>query len=262
MPNDDHLTQTKLLDRYLNGELSGEQLLQLEQSLKNDENLRHELDILLLSRDKTNTQALNHEKELYQQDTNDVKPKCKRSANIKTMLLPKLIFQWLLRVVGILCIALLGYGAFQFVNVNPDRIYDHQFIDYNLPISNVQAEMTILDSLYLEKNYQGVIGSFQSQEEQSERDYFLAAISYMQSEQYEQAILLFMQLQQADQFSSSEQEFDEETEYYLALAYLKAGQIDNAIPLFEKINQQPRHLFHPYVSQLTLWKLKLLEMKQ
>lgn len=213
--------------------------------------------------DRPHSQALNQEREFQQLIMNDVSQKQKKSANNKTMSLSKIVFQWLLRVAVFLCIALLGYGAFQFVNVSPDRIYDQQFIYYEAPISNsTQTQMTILDSLYLEKNYQGVIGSFQSQEEQTERDFFLAAISYMQSEQYEQAILLFMQLQQADQFNSIEPKFQEATDYYMALAYLKARQIENAINLFEKIHQQTRHLFHPYVSQLTLWKLKLLEMKQ
>lgn len=175
----------------------------------------------------------------------------------------KLTFQWLLKIAAMICIIVLGYGALQFAIVHPDFLYDDLFVSYTLSIgSHRPIQMTTLDSLYLEKNYQGVIGSFQSQTEQSEQDYFLTAVSYMQSEQYEQAILLFLQLQQSNQPGNRKHKFQEETDYYLALSYLKAGQITNALDLFEKIHQQPEHPFHADVSQLTLWKLKLLEMKQ
>lgn len=262
MQNGESLHQIEVLDQYLDGQLDAEAAQQLEQQLTQDKSLREQLDALIMSRDAIRSHALRQRMQQLHRDNiaqvregGQVIDVSQRTSSSRS------IYVWPLRVAAALLIGILGYGAIQYATLSPRAVYEEQYLSYRLPISrSTEFQMTPLDSLYQQHNYQAVIQLFEDQTETSRRDTFLAGLAYLETDNYARAIANFTQLQSTA--GSDAATFQHETDYYLALTYLQNGQTEPALTLFEKIRSQEDHLYRNNISTTDLWKLRLLNSKQ
>ncbi|MFP4090727.1 MAG: hypothetical protein ACLFUB_20575 [Cyclobacteriaceae bacterium] len=259
MENDAELKQLEKLDLYLSDQLSEPERLALEEEMEKNENLRLELKALQLSRDAIRTSALRQQVRRLQAEYKTAQ-QASSSEEKEKILQKEPSFGWL-KLAAVFLIGLLGYGLFELASLSTGDVYEENFISYRLPVArSTDSHFTRLDSLYLEARYAQLLSHFESLHSPSARDYFLAAISSMQEQDFDRALQLFEELRLLNS-SSDEVRFAEETDYYQALAYLQTGRVHAARQLFEQIHEQPEHLFHKRVTQSEIWKLMLLQMK-
>ena len=115
--------------------------------------------------------------------------------------------------------------------------------------------------MYNSGSYQKVISAVSLKEHKSQKDYFLAAQSYLQLNDADAAINAFKQVEDINQ-KTNEKYFVYETDYYLALAYIKAGNIEKAEQQLNKITSNKQHPFYNQAKSITRTKLFILKLKE
>jgi hypothetical protein len=61
--------------------------------------------------------------------------------------------------------------------------------------------------------------------------------------------------------SGGKKVLNDDAEFYLALAYLKKGETKKSTDIFQKIHDNKNHLYNDQVTDLFLFRLKLLALK-
>ena len=220
MENKNNYNELELLDKYLDGKLDNSERKDLEQRIGKDEALKNELEVLQISRDAIRTAAVkNKVKRLHQKLLHEIRNEEKKIVPISRN---NRVIRWTTGVAASVVLVVASFIVYQYATVTPDKIYAQHFLSYELPVTrNVGPAMTVIDSSYLSGNYAQVIQYFKASEQKSMRDYFLAAMSYLYTEEFNKAITLFQTIVDKNSNTSGEKYFEQETDFYLALTYLK-----------------------------------------
>jgi tetratricopeptide (TPR) repeat protein len=104
-------------------------------------------------------------------------------------------------------------------------------------------------------DYDKVIRSFEALGATNNREKFLAAFSYLEKGNTDQAIQHLRSILEYNQ-STGTRLYQDEAEFYLALAYLKKGDSKEALAWLTLIQQDPAHTFHARVDSWTVRRLK------
>jgi len=107
-----------------------------------------------------------------------------------------------------------------------------------------------LDVAYEAKDWTAVIAAFQTRAPKTAKDYFLTGLAYLQQKNYPSANTLFNTLMQLNSKTTNPL-FEDEAEYYAAMSYLSNNQADKALPLLDKIEEDPDHLYHRRVTEMS-----------
>jgi tetratricopeptide (TPR) repeat protein len=258
MENDADLIRLERLDHYLRGQLDEADRLLLEEELRQNEDLRLELQAMRLSQDAIRSypirQRIRRIHLEHKQQAEDTKVR-------QLLARPAFSFGWGRVAAAMLLLGLFSYSAYFLLSYRSADLYEDNFISYRLPIARSAEESTsVPDSLYLRQEYRQLLAHVQGLASPGAKAYFLAGISSMQLKNFDEAVMYFNKLREQNN-QSEEPLFRDETDYYQALALLRTGNIEQARSLFEQIRQQPDHLFHDNVSRSELWKLTLLKWK-
>ncbi|HEX5151149.1 MAG TPA: hypothetical protein VFW07_06850 [Parafilimonas sp.] len=170
------------------------------------------------------------------------------------------IFKAFMRVAAVLILAVSGYGVFEFGTTNNNSLYESSFIDYQIEVVRGAEQSQQIDSLYNAKNYNAVITAFNAKTQKDQRDYFIAAQSYLHLDKPEEAISAFQQIEKLNAATDSKY-FVDETDFYLALAYIKAGRISEAEKQLNTITSNKQHLFYSNAKNISRVKLEILQIK-
>lgn len=264
------MDQLERIDLYLDKQLPAEQSIQFEEELQHSTELRELMNRVLIARQAVRSGALRTDMRRWHRqfvaelpdEEAEVDDDTSGTGRVIPMAAsPRRTTAWGMRIAASLLLTLLAYGAYLYSELSPAGLYKAKYVQYQLPTARgPEAAFNRLDSLYLQKDYQGVIRQSGLQEGRSQRDFFLTGLAHLQMNQHDDAIRQFTALRDrnARQFKSY---YEQETDYYLALAYLGAGRVDEAHALFEVIHRSPRHLFHRNVKNSDLLMLKLLKYK-
>ena len=222
-------------DDYLKGELDEEERQKLEEELSADSELQQEFDLFKMSVDIVHVSSINRAVKEAHDRFLDSNPGSgtQNSTSVVT---------WSLRIAAGLLVVMVSYGLLQFSFVSSTGLYESLYTAWQLPVTRgAQLTYTHLDSLYLHHNYDKVIMQYESLEERSLRDYFIAAMAAMELNDYERAIRLFQLLKQENEKTDTRL-FEDETDYYMALSHLKNGDYQQALFIFQKIREDHSHL--------------------
>ncbi|MBC7920634.1 MAG: hypothetical protein H7Z75_06030 [Ferruginibacter sp.] len=255
------MSNLELIDRYLDQQLPPEQVWQLEKELRENTELREQLDSVRIVREAVQSRALNAQmKDFHRQFIAEVRTQPGEGNGIGW---PKRPFgRWVVRIAASLFLGVLGYGAYQYSTLDAGRFYAAKFLPYQLPTTRSDAKtLTRLDSLYRAGNSRAVVELFEKLPTKGPRDYFLTGMAHLRRREFNRAIVLLSLLRQQNRRRAANY-FDQETDYYLALAYLGAHRVEEAYPLFKKIYDNPRHLYHQTVTKQDLLGLQVLDTKQ
>ena len=170
------------------------------------------------------------------------------------------IFKTFMRVAAVLIFVVAGYGVFEFSTTDNDSLYKSSFINYQYNIIRGGEQSKRIDSLYNAANYNAVLTAFNANSQKEQKDYFLAAQSYLHLNKPEAAISAFQQIEKMNA-STDQKSFVDETDFYLALAYIKAGRIAEAEKQLNKITSNKQHLFYNNAKNISTLKLKILQFK-
>ena len=238
-------------------QLIPEDKLKLEEKLRSDAALRHELSNLSLAIKTVKNFGLKEKiSGIHTEMMRERKPVQKaKGAGTRTMLLKSAI-----KIAASLLLLIIGYGVFTYLRLSPENIIPSQVDPYTFRISRA-PEVNELRQAYDQREYTKVTTWVEQSVEQSEAtgttEKFLAANSYFGLHEYEKAAQYFGSILQ-DQASK---EYAEESQYYLALSLLKLNKPDEALRYLKIIRQNKKHKFHDKATAGLIFKAKMLKNK-
>jgi tetratricopeptide (TPR) repeat protein len=253
---DNNNDYTEKLVRYLDGELTVAESEALRTELENNTAMQQELDNLILTKDviknygltqKVNGlhQAMMKEMELHKHTTKAV-----------VRSLPKMM----MRIAAGIILLVGLFGLYQYFAVSPGNLYSDQYTAYQVATMRGTTVAGDIEKAYSEKKDDEVILLYRQKENPSVNEQFLAAQSYLNVSNLNNAIMLFNTLLEKNKATHTDT-LNDDAEYYLALSYLKKNETAKALPLFKKIHDDKDHLYHDKISSWYLAKLKLLNWK-
>lgn len=253
------------LIRFLDGGLSPEETAATEKLLQDDDTVKGRFDNLVGARNAIRVEGLRQKvKGLHQQFYPEVS--AVHSAENETAKVIKPSFgnsaKIILRIAAVFIFVVAGYAVYEYSTTSNESLYADNFIKYQLPVSRGEGEpQTSIDSLFSANNFNSVIENFKSTANKKQKDYFLAALSSLETGDSKSAIDEFKNVQQLNG-NSAEKYFEQETDYYLALAYIKAGNIDEAETQLNIIKANKQHMFYQKANEISNTKLEILKMKE
>jgi len=251
--------EMELLIRYMDGELADDERIATEKMLKENASLQERYENLLAAKQAIRSKGLKERVHaLHQQYYNEIQAGKTTPAKV---IKPAFGVKTFMRIAAVLILVIAGYGVYQFTSTNNNSLYEANFENYQLPVMRSEAEPNSIDSLYNANNFTAVIATVTAKPVKTQKDYFLIAQSYLQTNNATAAINAFKNVEQLNN-AAAEKYFVQETDYYLALAYIKANDIDAAENQLNKITANTQHMFYSKAKQISSTKLMILKWKE
>lgn len=252
----DNFTNTTLLIRYMDQELSSEELTSMEENLATDKNLQEELENLKNTRLSLRGLGLREQvTRVHGEMMREMKEGSNPVGRLRTMA------RISMRIAAGIIVLIIAGASYQYFVITPERLFNENFSTYTLGSSRAADELSPLEKAFRQRDFKTTIALFNSISNRTPKDYFLAGNAYLEIEDLSNAIIHFnncIATNQAFQTTT----YLEDAEYYLAVSYLKNKEINKALPLFEKIHAQSLHLYHDKVSNWFITKVKVAGWKQ
>jgi len=233
------LTNFELIEKYIEGELKGDELLKLEELLSTDSGMKRDYKLSLEINNsimEDDVMALRETMNyMYQDET-----KIKRIPAVFT----KRKFYYYAAASAALLIA--SGGLVQRLS-NPGMdtigIYDKYYAPYDVTVTyrsgNAEVDRLLLNALerYEDKDYEKALLLFEKVLETRQNDMAVnlySGISYMEEEKYQKATNSFKNI-----ISDKDNLFIEQAKWYLAMCYLRTEKTEKAKDvLHEIINEE------------------------
>ncbi|MGD1893813.1 MAG: tol-pal system YbgF family protein [Cyclobacteriaceae bacterium] len=265
MLNINEENKIEILEQYLQGELSEFDTQYVEKKISEDANLQQDVQIIRLAQDAVHSSSIQqrvkqwHTKYRPLTVPEKAPESVSESHSNQTPVIP--LWTRIARIAAVVLIGGLSYLFIQLAAENTDDWYDNHYVEYKLPVArDAGSESSLIDSLYLVKDYGQLTQQFEKMSNPDLQDQFLAAMSYMQQANFEQAVHQFESIRQ-ENHNRNESVFAQETDYYQALALIEIGDFNKAEEVLQKVIQEPNHIFRQNISSIDLWKLKMLKWK-
>jgi hypothetical protein len=168
------------------------------------------------------------------------------------------IYRTSLRVAAMLLLIVGSASLYKYISTDNRSVYDRQFVSYELTNTRGAQNREPETEAYRGGEWNEVVKIYQSGNNQSNKNTFLAAMSEMQLNHFQQAVTLFEGLLNT---KSDDHSFQEETEYYLSLAYLMNHQDLKSVQLMNKIKADPNHTYYPLAVKISDIDMKIITLK-
>jgi tetratricopeptide (TPR) repeat protein len=245
IPNED------LLLKYLDEELTPEDRAGVEDQLKNDAQLRQQLESLRLAKEAVRYYGLHSDVARVRARWEQSHPLPQRRAKAKVVAIGK-VWRYGLAVAAVV-VAIIGISIFFRPSLSADKIYEEAYVQYSPGSTrSQQQDYTPIEQAYRSKNYPEVIRLSQ-QGNLSTKEQLITGIAYLEEHQPEKSVPYFEQVRQ-----DSGGTYRPDGEFYLGLAYLKTKQYDKSLEILRKIESDPTHLYHQQVSEKMLHEIEKL----
>jgi len=251
---DNNESYTEKLVQYLDGDLTGAELEDVERQLAEKKELQQELDNLSLAKKAVQSYGLKarvasvHQQMMQELKEDELPAESKIYPFIRTTL----------KYAASILLLLSLTGTYFYLTSSSAKLYKDNYVPYQLSVTRGESTSSALEKEFIAKNYTGVISTFKSLPNPTNKDYFLVAQVYQLTGEPNKAIRYYRLLSGN---SVTDNSFKDDAEYYLALAYLENNDPVAAKPIFEKIHADPDQLYHDNISYWTLLKVKLLALK-
>lgn len=170
-------------------------------------------------------------------------------------------FKWFLRIAAAIIFLAGIWFTYFFVSITNTKLYAEIYQPYNVNTNRANIKEIVPHNMiqeFKEKNYTSVIETYRNIPVTNNREKFLAAVSYQETNNHGEAIKLLNEILMLNKQEQSRL-YNDEAEFYLALNYLKLKKMKQAIPLFQKIYDDPGHTFHERIGKTILKKIKWLD---
>lgn len=241
------------LIQYLDGELNGEELDAFEKLLARDPLLTEKLRSFELAR-----QVVQHYG-LKQQVSTVHGTMMAELRNDPSKLSGGRVYPFIritMRVAASLLLLCVLFSVYQFMAVSSSKLAQDGYHTYDLSVTRGEETYSIIERSYLDKNFTAVIRELSKSTSPTVNEHFLGGQAYLVTHQPAKAIDEFKRVV-GDQSAT----YKEDAEYYLGISYLQNDQPEKAKTLFEKIYLDKDHLYHDQVTMWTMFKLRLLLIK-
>jgi hypothetical protein len=242
----------KLID-YLDKQLNQEESDRMESALQEDIDLKKELTYLNFAVDTVRLDVINQKVasvRLLQEKEQTVAKTA--PAILRNM------YKISLRAAAVIVLFLGVAAVYKYTSVTDQSFYDKQFSGYELSNSRGQNSHEAEADAYQNNRWNEVISIYKAETNHSNQQSFLAAMSEMQLNHFQNATNIFENLLNS---KSGDTSFVEESEYYISLAYIMNHDEKSAIQMINKIKANPNHTYYPIVSKFSSIDLKIIELK-
>lgn len=247
----------ELIEKYVDGSLSGEEKSRAEKLLNENLQLQQEYDYMMLAINSVKHSGLQEQVasvakqyELKEVDSTPVKSIAKvRSINF-----------YMMRVAAAVVLIIASYSAILYTTATPDQLFSEGFISYDLPSSRSASAVNIIEQQYKDADWQKVLTSLQNQPDISQKEMFLGGMAALQLNNADAARSFFQKVLDKNQ-TSSEILYQEDAQFYLALTYIKLHDFTKAYDMLQMINANPDHAYYNQVKQMNLLKARILKWK-
>lgn len=235
-----------LLIPYVDGELTGEQLIAFEIVLRQNDTLQGELENLMLSK-----KIIEHYG-IQQQVAMVHRRMVSQGAKSRVVSM-----NYILRIAAIFVVCVLAFSTYKYISLSSSDILSDGELSYTLNTERGTAKSSGIEKAYRQQDYRSVIHEFESKAHPDAMEQFLAAQAYRAVHLPAEAIAILKSLTG----TASALNYQDDIEYYLGLSYLENNQPSAAKGWLDKIYANKDHLYHDRVDDLTLLKLKLYILK-
>ena len=245
----ENITPTELLIQYIDGELEGETLDAVKDSIRLNPAVHEEYENLKSAKEAIGSFGLKKQiGTLHAEMMQELKEE-----NIPRILPARSLLRRSLSIAATVLLAVGLYTAYQYLAVSPEKLFRETYQPFIIHETR-GTYPSALDMAYKKSDMEGVIRDFKNLSSPETQDYFTVANAYLNTGQYTKAIESFKALQQSNKMHETHF-YEEDTEYYLALSYLGNGEPGKAALLFEKIQSDKSH---PYHQKVTSWLMARL----
>ena len=259
----DNLSQQLLerLDDYLDHKLSEAEMQSVAELLEQDPEARRALEQIRTARTLINLNGL--QQRVRSGHVENMKHVSASDTNWNNGL-PGVVryLRPALRMAAAVAVIILAAGVFQFFTLDGLSVYEDNYLGYHLSVTRNDdvKDHREIDSLYRAGQFEAVILSYNSGDSSDNFSRFLTAMAYLEKGREQEAIPLFLSIQQKNK-DAAIKSFEQESEYYLSLAYLKSGETRKALDIIKSIKSNERHVFRNNFSDWEVWKLKMIALK-
>ncbi len=245
----------EILISYVDKQLSGEEAARIDVMAKKDAVVAAELQYLKLAIDTVRLNAINEKVLAVRRslENNQTSTKAPEGAVIRIM------YKISMRIAAILILLVGSAVLYKYIAVSDQSVYNRQFTGYELSNTRGQETRDAEAEAYRNKNWNGVITIYNTENNKSNKATFLAAMAEMQLNHFPQSVKLFEEILYSTPADGS---FREEAEYYLSLAYLMNHQENKSVQLLNKIKADTGHTYYPLASKIPYIDLKIIELKK
>lgn len=232
----------ELMDRYLDKQLNGDELISFEYELEHDPEMFCELEDYRLFRDRL---------QAYTQAPKKIESFEKQSHFVKK----HFVVQSILLVSVSLFVSFALIFSALLLRTNNDLLYSDNY----LPLTDAQLNASgSLAVDFINGNYADVVASRQNRSNIPAADKLLLANAYLKLNEPEKAIPLLEDIETGYNNGYNNLSLHNASTYYLAMAYLLNHEEAKALSLFEQIHQDKTHPYHQVAGNWFLLKLKFL----
>ncbi|MBI5858591.1 MAG: hypothetical protein HZB42_13210 [Sphingobacteriales bacterium] len=245
------------LVQYIDGELTGAEKESIEQSLASDKALQDELQSLKATREAVRQFGLQQKvTAIHQQMMEEM------TQPVKKLNSSRRIFRYSMAVAASLVLIIGGYMGLKFYTLSSQKVFASNYHSYELSTlrDGDTAQVSQVEKKYREKNYKEVTILFEKDADNSVKEIFLSAMSYVELGNNTKAIEGFKRVLAVNQAAGTNG-MNDEAEYYLALTYIRNGDYDFAFELLRKINDDSQHTYHDKVGNKLIRQVKMLKWR-
>ena len=218
-------TNTELLTKYLDGQLQGEQLKNLELRIKEDKSLQEELDNLKISIEAIKSYGLYKKVSSIHSDM---------MKEFNQQALPRIgsankFVKNTLKIAATVFIISGSMLLYQYITLSSQSLFRNNFQAYSLHENRGNETESPLEQQYKLTNYSTVIELFQQLPTRTIQDYFIAGNAYLQQNNPAEAMKCFLSVREINKVQQTHL-YEDDTEYYLAMSYLENNEPSRAVP--------------------------------
>ncbi|MGN6490386.1 MAG: tetratricopeptide repeat protein [Agriterribacter sp.] len=244
-----------LIEKYLDGALTVKEQAQVEQLLKERADLREVHQNMKMAIDSVRYAELNQQvaaiaKEYTAKQSTQQQPAKVRSIGFYT-----------LRAAAVVLISVTSYTAAMYITATPERLYNDEFVPYELPATRNNNQSTAIEHAYKNADWQKVLTLATTEKSSAQETLFLAGMASLQLDQPQQAVDYFERVLKVNTATGNAL-YANESQFYQALAYVKQNETAKAYALLLKIRNNPDHPFYKEAKGINMLKIKLMNWKK
>jgi predicted negative regulator of RcsB-dependent stress response len=230
------------LVRLLDGDLSPEERITVEQQLAGNALLQQQYDSLLATK-----AAVRHYGLQQQVGTIHGQMMVEFNAPVRKISPVRKMIRYTSAIAAGIILIVSGFFAYQYFSLTPEKVFTANYQAYELNTSRGSTATSSIEEAYRLKKYEQVIQLRDAATEPGIKNDFLAGAAALELNNYALAKQQFISVIEQNKAANTTV-LKDEAEYYLALTHIRQKEFANAVLLLEKIQNDPGHTYYAKVK--------------
>jgi hypothetical protein len=248
-----------ILIQYLDGELSGAEMKDLEKRLSQDAAMQAQMDNLRSAREAIRLYGLKKRiSGIHGKMMEELQPAVKKILPASSR---KGFIRYAVAAAAILVLVIGGYLVFNPGKPNAEKLFASHYNRYELTtLRDGNKPETKVEKAYREKKFTEVLRIHDAGEDHTPVGEFLCGAAALEEKDIPKAIKCFSEVLEAGR-KSGEPILKDEAEYYLSLSYIRNHDYEEALVLLNTIENDPDHKYNDSVDEKLIRQVERLQEK-